>query len=102
MPQGTLFEGPTYRLVIELEDTTMDLVDGIKVTVKTAAQGGELGTIWVRQLESVETDYLDTLVQAATHAFLYTDGKRTIGKACEGVMKHARRHKRDWLSRKGL
>lgn len=95
MPQQNLYQAPMARLIIEVDDGTLDLCDETRVTVRVARRDEEPWTLWASRLPGVASDYLDTLVQAACHAWAYGEEPRDVARACERVRKDALRHLRE-------
>lgn len=49
-------------------------------------------TRWASTLKGLERDYLDTLLEAATMAYMYEATPKDVVKACASVKKLARAH----------
>lgn len=95
MPQHSMF--PTDRrltgLDISLRDRTLDLLDALDVSCIQHYDSGAIATVSSVRLVGRQVDYLDTLVQEATHAFMYGEAG-DVARAVARVHRDARRHSR--------
>lgn len=95
MPQQSLL--PDHPAMAALQITVMTypnttVMGDVDVTIGVGLVGGDLKTRHVVTLHGIEADYLDTLVDAATSAFMYEETPAHVVRAVAGVCKLARSH----------
>ena len=83
-----------HTLVIEIDDGTLRMDHDYVVTIKTASGDGKPTTLWKERLVGLETDYLDTLVDAAVSAWMYQPGLRELLRALVKTKRLAEQHRR--------
>lgn len=95
MPQLRLNpQDPTpnrIRITVESFPRTPD-PETVHVAVLVTSDPGCVLGGWSGSLHRNERDYLNTLVEAATMAYMYGEGSRDVARACAGVKKLARAH----------
>lgn len=95
MPQHSL-DPNVPRLAgldISLRDRTLDLLDALDVSFIQHYDNGSLATVSSVRLTGRQVDYLNTLVEEATNAFMYGQAG-DVARAVARVHRDARRHSR--------
>lgn len=96
MPQQSILPDhpPMTGLTIELRAPVPGERDCTDVWVAVGYGHRSPSTVWIAGFPGVEADYLDTVVTAATTAYLYGETGRDVAKACADVKKMSRMHAR--------
>lgn len=82
---------PDHRLLLEVEDCTLDLYDEVKITVRLQRHDRPPETFAVVRLTGAGADYTASAVQEIAQAWLYSD-RSAVLLACQQVQRRARRH----------
>lgn len=98
MPQNPLpidNTPPDERLVLEVEDLTLQLVDSLRVTVRLARVGEQPSAFGVIDLDGHASDLLGTVLDSLGRAWAHSD-RRELLRVIQREQRQARAYLREY------